>query len=88
MTMHTGAVRERLIAAARTRELIHYAELAKMLGTDLDNPYFGAQVGEVIGQIGEDEVANGRPMLSAILTATNPIMLEQDSQSVERACRP
>ena len=72
--MTHDAVRERLIAAARAGELVHYAELAKMLGIDMDNPYFGAQVGKVLGQISEDEVADGRPMLSAIVVSKDTML--------------
>ena len=54
--------------------LVHYGEFAKMLGIDMDNPYFGAQVGKVLGRISEDAVAAGRPMISAIVVSkdTNP----------------
>ena len=63
--MEYQAVYERLVQAARAGEFVHYGELAKMLGIDMDNPHFGAQVGKVLGTISEDEVAAGRPMISA-----------------------
>ena len=68
--MEHQAVYERLVKAARAGEFVHYGELAKMLGIDLDNPHFGAQVGKVLGQISEEEVAAGRPMISAIVEDT------------------
>jgi hypothetical protein len=68
------AVRERLIRAARAREFVHYGELARMLGIDMDNPHFGALVGKVLGEISEDEVANGRPMLSAVVVSRDTML--------------
>lgn len=72
--MEDQAVYERLVRAARARELVHYGELAKMLGIDMDNPHFGAQVGKVLGRISEDEVAAGRPMLSAIVVSKDDML--------------
>ena len=72
--MSHAAVRDRLIAAARAGEFVHYAELAKMLGIDLDNPHFGALVGKVLGQISGDEVVQGRPLLSAIVVSKDTML--------------
>ena len=74
MPMEHPEVYERLVRAARAREFVHYGELAKMLGIDMDNPHFGAQVGKVLGEISEDEVANGRPMLSAIVVSKDDML--------------
>lgn len=72
--MEHHKVRERLVRAARARELVHYGELARMLGIDMDNPHFGAQVGRVLGEISTEEVANGRPMLSAIVVSRDTML--------------
>jgi hypothetical protein len=72
--MEHQAVYERLVRAARAREFVHYGELAKMLGIDMDNPQFGAQVGKVLGRISEDELAAGRPMISAIVVSEDTIL--------------
>ena len=72
--MEHQAVYERLVQAARAREFVHYGELAKMLGIDMDNPHFGAQVGKVLGHISEDEVAAGRPMISAIVVSRDTML--------------
>ena len=72
--MEHQAVYERLVKAARAGEFVHYGELAKMLGIDMDNPHFGAQVGKVLGQISEDEVAAGRPMISAIVVSKDTML--------------
>ena len=72
--MEHQAVYERLVRAARAGEFVHYGELAKMLGIDMDNPHFGALVGKVLGQISEDEVAGGRPMISAIVVSKEDML--------------
>ena len=72
--MEHQAVYERLVKAARAGEFVHYGELAKMLGIDMDNPHFGAQVGKVLGEISEDEVAAGRPMISAIVVSKDTML--------------
>jgi len=68
------AVYERLVQAARAREFVHYGPLAKLLGIDMDNPHFAAQVGRVLGEISEDEVAAGRPMISAIVVSRDTML--------------
>ena len=65
--MDHQAVYERLVQAARARDFVHYAELAKMINIDIDHPLFGVPVGRDLGHISEDEVAVGRPMISAIV---------------------
>lgn len=45
-----------------------------MLGIDLDNPHFGALVGKVLDPINEDEVAAGRPMISAIVVSKDTML--------------
>lgn len=72
--MDHDAVYERLVKAARAGEFVHYGELAKLLGIDMDNLHFGAQVGKVLGRISEDEVASGRPMLSAIVVSRDTML--------------
>jgi hypothetical protein len=72
--MEHQAVYERLVQAARARGFVHYGELAKMLGIDMDNPHFGALVGKVLGQISEDEVAAGRPMISAMVVSRDDML--------------
>ena len=72
--MDHQAVYDRLVAAARAREFVHYGELAKMLDIDMDNPHFGALVGKVLGEVSEDEVAAGRPMISAIVVSRDDML--------------
>lgn len=72
--MEHPAVHGTLVEAARARGFVHYSELARMLGIDMDNPHFGAQVGRILGEISTDEVANGRPMLSAIVVSKDDML--------------
>lgn len=55
-----------LITAARYRGTITYQEIAKIMGLPMSGNYMGSQIGWVLGEISEEEVKNGRPMLSAI----------------------
>ena len=72
--MEQQAVYERLVKAARAGEFVYYGELAKMLGIDMENPHFGAQVGKVLDRINEDEAAAGRPMISAIVVSKDTML--------------
>ena len=72
--MEHPAVYERLVKAARAGEFVHYGELAKMLDIDLENPHFGAQVGKVLDRINADEVAAGRPVISAIVVSKDTML--------------
>ena len=56
----------KLIAAARYRGTVTYQELAMVLGLPLVGAYMGAETGHLLGEISEDEVRAGRPMLSAV----------------------
>ena len=55
-----------LVMAARYRGLVTYQEIAKMIGLPMSGSYMGHEVGWILGEISEDEIANGRPMLSAL----------------------
>jgi hypothetical protein len=59
-----------LIHAARHRGTIRYQEIAKLIGLPLSGNYMGAKIGEIAGEISEDEHFAQRPMLSAILVGT------------------
>jgi hypothetical protein len=56
-----------LIQAARYRGTVTYQELADLVGLPLQGSYMGSEIGGYIGAISEDEVKQGRPMLSAIV---------------------
>lgn len=56
----------RLLTAARHRGYVTYQELAKVMGLPLTGSHMGKETGHVLGEIAEDEVRAGRPMLSAV----------------------
>lgn len=60
-----------LINAAKYRGTITYQEIAKILGLPLSGNYMGAEIGHLVGEISEDEVIAGRPMLSAVAVNTS-----------------
>lgn len=59
-----------LITAAQRRETVTYQEIASIAGLPPSGNYMGKEVGYLLGEISDDEHANGRPMLSAIAVNT------------------
>jgi hypothetical protein len=57
-----------LITAARYRGKVTYQHIADLMGLPLRGNYMGREVSQVLSEISEDEVNNGRPMLSAVVT--------------------
>ena len=55
-----------LVSAARYRGTVTYQEIAQLVGLPLQGSHMGSQLGHLLGEISEDEVNNGRPMLSAV----------------------
>jgi len=55
-----------LIRAARYRGTTTYQVIAEIMGLPLKGSYMGKEVGHMLGEISEDELCHGRPMLSAI----------------------
>jgi hypothetical protein len=55
-----------LITAARFKGKVTYQEIAKLIGFPLEGNFMGAETGHLLGEISQDEVGLGRPMLSAI----------------------
>jgi len=56
-----------LIRAARYRGMTTYQAVADIMGLPLRGSYMGAEVGHMLGEISQDELDHGRPMLSAIV---------------------
>lgn len=56
-----------LITAARGRGTVTYQEIAEIMGLPMRGNYMSRETGGMVGTISKDEVANGRPMLSAIV---------------------
>ena len=65
-TKEYALVYTELITAAKYRGTVTYQEIAKMMGLPLQGSNMGRVIGLILGEISEDEVANGRPMLSAV----------------------
>lgn len=69
-TREYALVLAELITAARYRGTVTYQELAALIGLPLTGNYMGNELGQYLGAISEDEVKQGRPMLSAIAVTT------------------
>jgi hypothetical protein len=76
MSKHYRGTREyalifaELITAARYRGTVTYQELAQLVGLPLQGNFMSAELGAYLGAISEDEIKQGRPMLSAIAVTT------------------
>lgn len=55
-----------LVRAAQYRGLTTYQDIAVIMGLPLTGSYMGSATGQILGEIAEDEVLAGRPMLSAV----------------------
>lgn len=65
-TSKYSAVYNALLEAAKSRHLLHYVEVADLIGVPRAGHHMARQVGQVLGEISEDEHNAGHPMLSAI----------------------
>jgi hypothetical protein len=59
-----------LVRAAQYRGLTTYQDLAVVLGLPTRGSHLVSDIGHLLGEITEDEVARGRPMLSAVVVAS------------------
>ena len=55
-----------LIKAAEYRGLTTYQDIAVIMGLSITGSYMGRETGYILGEISEDQVLAGRPMLSAV----------------------
>ena len=55
-----------LVRAAQYRGITTYQDIAVMMGLPTKGSHMGAEIGHLLGEISEDEVNAGRPMLSAV----------------------
>src|SRR5216117_2232517 len=55
-----------LVRAAQYRGLTTYQDIALIMALPLTGAYMGSETGIILGEISEDEVRAGRPMLSAV----------------------
>jgi hypothetical protein len=56
----------KLITAAQKGQLVYYEDVASLLGINQPGHHMAREVGQVLGEISEDECRMGRPMLSAV----------------------
>jgi hypothetical protein len=59
-----------LINAARYRGLTSYQRIAQIAGLPASGSHMGSVAGAILGEIVENELASGRPMLSALCVRT------------------
>lgn len=59
-------VHAELVRAAQYRGLTTYQDVAVIMGLPISGSHMGREVGYVLGEISEDEVGAGRPMLSSV----------------------
>jgi hypothetical protein len=60
-----------LVRAAEYRGLTTYQHLAVIMGLPLQGNLMGSRLGQILGEIVDDEIAAGRPTLSAVVVGTN-----------------
>ncbi|RMF72362.1 MAG: hypothetical protein D6738_11410 [Acidobacteria bacterium] len=59
-------VMRELVLAAEYRGLTTYQDIAVIMGLPQQGSHMGRETGHLLGEISEDEVLAGRPMLSAV----------------------
>lgn len=60
-----------LVRAAQYRGQTTYQDIALLMGLRQKGSHMGREVGHILGEISEDEVRAGRPMLSAVAVGVN-----------------
>ncbi len=55
-----------LVKAAQYRGTVTYQELAHIIGLPITGSHLAKEIGHLLGEISEDQVRRGRPMLSAV----------------------
>src|SRR5687768_13669738 len=60
-----------LVRAAQYRGMTTYQDIAVILGLPLTGSHMGSEIGHILGEISEDEVHRGRPMLSSAAVGVN-----------------
>ena len=60
-----------LVQAAQYQGLTTYQDIAPLMGLPQSGNHMGKEVGLILGEISEDEVRAGRPMLSSVAVGVN-----------------
>ena len=63
-------VYEELVHAAQYCGRTTYQDIAVIMGLPMTGNYMGGQIGLILNEIVEDEMAAGRPMLSAVVVSS------------------
>lgn len=58
-----------LVTPAQHRGVVYYVRVARILGIMQTGHHMAREVGQILGEISEDEHRTGRPMLSAVAIA-------------------
>jgi hypothetical protein len=64
-------VHAQLVRAAEYRGITTYQDIALIMALPISGSHMGAQTGHILGEIVEDKVNAGRPMLSAVAVGVN-----------------
>ena len=59
-----------LMTAAECRGIVRYMTIASHIGIDTPGNHMAREVGQVLGEVSEDEHNAGRPMLSAVAVSS------------------
>ena len=59
-----------LVRAARYRGTTTYQAVAQIMGLRLTGSHMGKEIGQLLGEIVEDESRQGRPMLTAVVVSS------------------
>ncbi len=62
-----------IIAAAQQHKTVPYQKVAELMGLPSTGHYMSKEVGQMLGEISQNEVRQKRPMLSAIVVGTRGI---------------
>ena len=60
-----------MINAAQHQGFATYQEIAQTIGLPTAGSYMGGEIGDLIGLVSENEIEQGRPMLSAIVVGVS-----------------
>jgi hypothetical protein len=60
-----------LVRAAQHRGTTTYQDIAVIMGLPASGSHMGRETGYILGEISEDEVISGRPMLSSVAVSVN-----------------
>jgi hypothetical protein len=66
-TIKYARVLAELVRAAEYRGVTTYQDIAVIMGIRLKGLHMAAEIGHILGEVSEDEVRAGRPMLSAVV---------------------